>query len=274
MKLSRVGVFFLLLCTVGCPKPKEDTTFTDALLFSALGSSRGSTASSSPTVTSVTPTIFYVGSTVTIKGTNLSGKTISIFIGSSSNTIPTTLVSQSNTEAKLKITSSSTSSSFSGTTQIGVDGKNVSSNSLTLFFVKSISSDFSSAVAEVNVTSISTTNSSSSGLSYTISPSLPSGLSFNTSAGTVSGTPTASTGINAVAYTVTGTNIDQDVGGSVTGFLFIAVVTNAQRTNRTCNTVGTFSGCSGSFPYSCTNSPTCYSFYSTCSSNTNTNCGF
>ncbi|TGL56412.1 hypothetical protein EHQ58_17465 [Leptospira ognonensis] len=272
MKTGRLALLFLLVSTVGCPKPKEDTSLTDALLLSTLTSSR-STTSSAATITSVTPTTFYVGSTVTIKGTNLTGKTVSIFNGGTSNTLSTSVVSQTDTEVKLRITNSTTAnSSISGSIGIAVNGTLANTGSTIYSFVTSLTSGLSSAIGEVNVTTISTTNSNSSGLTFSVSPSLPSGLSLNTSTGTISGIATTSTGNSAVTYTLTGTNTDQTVGGTVSGTLSLTIVTNTQRTARTCNSVGTAAGCSASFPFSCTNISTCTSSYSSCVANSG--CGF
>ncbi|WCL49447.1 putative Ig domain-containing protein [Leptospira sp. GIMC2001] len=270
MKTKYLPIFFLLLFIVSCPEPESEDDLSSLLLISALGGGGSAGTSNQPTVTSVTPQIFYIGSTITITGTNLSGKTVALFKNGVVNVIPTNLVSQSDTEVKLRITGNNANSTL-GTAGISVDSQAVNS-SLNLSFITSITSSLSTAIAEVNVTPVATTNTAPSGLSYTVSPALPSGLTFNTSAGTVSGTPTTGTGNNLLTYTLTGTNTVTEVGGSVTGNLFIAVVTNAQRIARTCSSVGVGGGCSISNPFTCNNSTSCFTTSNGCINNSS--CGF
>ncbi|MCZ8238845.1 MAG: putative Ig domain-containing protein [Leptospiraceae bacterium] len=267
MIFKYLSIMFILFFTLGCPKEKEED-LSSLFFISALGgtNSRG-------TITSVSPKTFYIGSTVTITGTDLTGKTVSIFNVGVTSIVPTTVISGSDTEVKLRITGAppSTTENSPGISINGALAFLGSTNGLS--FVQSLTSNITQSIfAEVNVTNITTTNSTTSGLTFTVNPSLPTGLTLNTTTGTISGTPTASTGNSAVSYTLTGTNTDTTVGGSVTGTFTMTIVTNAQRVARTCNTVGTGAGCFASAPFTCTNSSSCYTTYSRCTNDSQ--CGF
>ena len=100
--------------------------------------------------------------------------------------------------------------------------------------------------------------SNSSGVGVT--PGLPTGLSISSTTGVISGTPTSTTGSSA--YNVTGTG----PSGAFSTTVNIKVASTAALT---CNTSGTFAGCSASFPFSCSETSLCFSTLSGCRATSN-----
>ncbi|MEM7181586.1 MAG: putative Ig domain-containing protein [Spirochaetota bacterium] len=86
--------------------------------------------------------------------------------------------------------------------------------------------------------------------SYSVSSSLPSGMSIDSSSGIISGTPSVDT--SAATYTVTATLSD---GSNLTTSVNFGT---QSRTAITCSYSGTTSGCTSAYPYTCSNSSSCY----------------
>lgn len=112
--------------------------------------------------------------------------------------------------------------------------------------------------------------------SYSISPALPTGLTMSTSTGAITGTPTATsakatyTRTANVLLTYTEDGVSMTSNFTMTDNTQITVAANAA--NVTCNSVGTFAGCTASFPFSCTNEPvSCFKTYSLCRSDVDCN---
>jgi hypothetical protein len=271
------SLLFSSLLLVSCgpeeENPEEDL-ISNLILLTALRSSGGSSSSgvSSVRITGLAPSTFFNGSTITITGSNLLGKGIAIYRGSLTNTLPTTVVSETNSEIKLRINGDFPNTNSTGTVGLVENGLRIEYSG-NINFLTTISLSVNNNVAEENVTSVTVTNSANlSGVTWSVSPTLPSGLTLNTNTGAISGTPTAATGNSSINYTLTATISDSNIGGSVSRAFSLAVVTNAQRTARTCNTTGTAAGCISSIPFTCSNATVCFSTLSGCRNSAS--CGF
>ena len=96
--------------------------------------------------------------------------------------------------------------------------------------------------------------------SYSISSSLPTGVSMDVSSGIISGTPTIATAYTS--YTVTATTSG---GGSL---LTTIEFGTSSKDSLTCSYGGVSVGCTTAYPYTCTNSASCFSTSSGCQTST------
>lgn len=111
-----------------------------------------------------------------------------------------------------------------------------------------------------------TTNRNCQFSNYTAA-NLPTGLSISSSTGAISGIPTVA-GATAVTLSVT-FKPNNTSAVTLTKIMNITVHTAG---DLTCNTVGVAFGCAGTNPYSCANSNSCWTSYSSCKADSK--CGY
>nr|WP_254055528.1 putative Ig domain-containing protein [Leptospira mayottensis] len=105
-------------------------------------------------------------------------------------------------------------------------------------------------------------------LSNYTATNLPTGLSISSITGAISGIPTVAGGPTVVTLSVT----FKPNNTSAVTLTKIMNMTVHVAGNLTCNTVGISNGCTGANPYSCTNSNSCWTSYSSCKADSD--CGY
>ena len=93
--------------------------------------------------------------------------------------------------------------------------------------------------------------------SFSVTPALPTGMTMDVNSGNITGTPTATQG-----STTYNTKVTISDGTTASRQVYFGV--HAVAASITCNTVGTFAGCTAGSPFSCTNSFFCYNTYAKC----------
>ena len=262
-----ISILSLLVLSQACnpsggAKKKDNTLLYGALAVSAA-------QASAPAITSFTPLYGGVGTTVTVKGKNLTSVTkvtldssaglIADVISAASETLTFKVPTNSNSSFTIKIGDSSAKDYF-----YMVD-KFWFSKTYNAATQNSTNLNISAPYIGYDNVNIS---------SFTSSPSLPTGLNLNSTTGAITGIPTGTTGNAYTTYTISAI-LNNESSVKATGSIQILVATSAETTARTCNTTGVFSGCTAQSPYSCTNNSTCYGgtdAYSRCVSSTA--CGF
>ncbi|MCU0825345.1 MAG: putative Ig domain-containing protein [Leptospira sp.] len=267
--MFRVFLICVLLgCSIQCvPKEnnKEDDKKNDLIIFSLL-------FSSSAKIDSISPELVFENSKITITGSRFIQSGIQkILIDSKFEVIPDSITE---TEITARIPSGLI---WSGLIPVSLRGTNFQ-DVKRIHFEKNLNYAKNFMALEVNVTNASNPVIFISGpkkenldqLSFGSDSVLPQGLVMNPSNGHISGIPTATTS-GVISYPMYATH-SSNPEVKLKGTLNLLVVTGAEKTNRTCNTIGIAPGCSAVFPYSCSISDTCFRFNSDCSGNTK--CGF